>query len=49
LIISEAKNANFFKSTRGGFVYQELRDFVKMSRVTDCDSSHSVKNVTRVE
>ena len=26
-----SKNAHFFKCTRSGFVYQELRDFVKMT------------------
>ena len=51
LIITQAKNAHFFVCKRTGFVRQELRDFVKMtlSRVIHCDSSHSVKNVTRVE
>jgi len=41
LIIIEAENVHFFKCTRCGFVYQELRDFVKMTltRVIDCDSS----------
>jgi len=55
LIITEAKNAHFFKCTRSRFVYQELRDFVKMtltrfsSNWRWLESSHSVKNVTRVE
>jgi len=55
LIITEAKHALFFKRTRSGFVYQELRDFVKMTltRVSShwlwLESSHSVKNVSRVE
>jgi len=34
LVITEAKNAFFFKCTRSGFVYQELRDCRK-----DSDSS----------
>jgi len=44
LIITEAKNAHFFKCTRSGFVHQELRDFVKMAltRVIDCDSSRVI-------
>jgi len=55
LIIAEAKNAHFFVCKRTGFVHQELRDFVKMTltRVSShwvwLESSHFVKNVTRVE
>jgi len=54
LIITEAKSAHFFKCTRSGFVYQELRDFVKMSltRVTIFGVSTRVtlrKIVTRLE
>ena len=55
LIITEAKIALFFKCTRSGFVYQKLRDFVKMTltRVSShclwLELSHSVKNVTRLE
>jgi len=37
LIITEAKNAHIFKFTRSGFVYQELRDFVKTT-LTRVDS-----------
>jgi len=54
LIITEAKNAHFFKCTRSGFVYQELRDFVKMTRVESfCEKRDSSRvtiflNVTRV-
>ena len=29
LVVTEAKNVFFFKCTRSGFVYQELRDFAK--------------------
>ena len=47
LITTEAKNAHFFKCTRSGFIYQEIRDFVKMTLTRV--SSHFVKNVTRVE
>jgi len=55
LIITEWKNAHFFVGKPTGFVHEELRDFVKMTltRVSShllwLDSSHSVKNVTRVE
>jgi len=44
LIIIEAKNAHFFVCKRTGFVYQELRDFVKMTltRVIDFDSSRVI-------
>jgi len=31
LIITEAKNARFFVCKQTGFVYQEIRDFVKMT------------------
>jgi len=53
LIITEAKNANFFMCKRTEFVHEELRDFVKMTlaRLSShwlwLESSHSVKNVTR--
>jgi len=55
LIITEAKNAYFFVCKPTGFVHQELRDFVKrtLTRVSShwlwLESSHYVKNVTRVE
>jgi len=55
LIITEAKNGYLFVCTRTGYVHQELRDFAKRTliRVSShwlwLDSSHSVKNVTRVE
>ena len=47
LVITEAKKAHFFVCKQTGFVQQTLRDFVErtLTRV----SSHSVKNVTRVE
>jgi len=54
-MITEAKYANFFMRKRTGFVHEELRDFVKMilTRVSShwlwLESSHYVKNVTRVE
>ena len=54
LVITEAKSAFFFKCTRSGFVYQELRDCRKDSdssleslTATRVESSHSVENVTR--
>ena len=55
LIITEAKNAHFFVCKRTGFVHQELKDIVEMtlSRFSShwlwLESSHFVKNVTRVE
>jgi len=55
LIITEAKNAHFFVCKGTGFIHQELRDFVKttLTRVSShwvwLESSHSVKNVIRVE
>jgi len=55
LIITEAKNAHFFVCKRTGFVHEELKDFVKMtltlvsSHWMWLETSHSVKNVTRIE
>jgi len=55
LNITEAKNAHFFVCKRTGFTHQRLKEFVNMTltRVSSHwlwhESSHSVKNVTRVE
>ena len=43
-MITEAKNAHVFVCKRTGFVYQEVRDFVKMTltRVIVCESSRVI-------